>query len=72
LLNNAVAPAYRGTFMSLNGSVQQLAMSLGAIAASFIISAPPGKPIQNYVWVGIFGIVFNLAAIFVANTFKSR
>lgn len=72
LLNNAVAPAYRGTFMSLNGSVQQLAMSLGAIAASFIIYAPPGKPIQNYVWVGIFGIVFNIAAIFVANTFKSR
>ncbi len=72
LLNNTVSPAHRGTFMSLNGSVQQLAMSLGAIAASFILYAPAGKPIQNYAWVGIFGIIFNIAAIFVANTFKSR
>ncbi len=72
LLNNTVSPAHRGTFMSLNGSVQQLSMSLGAIAASFIIYAPPGQPIQHYAWVGIFGIVFNIAAIWVANTFKSR
>jgi DHA1 family inner membrane transport protein len=72
LLNNTVSPAHRGTFMSLNGSVQQLAMSLGAIAASFIIYAPPGQPIQHYAWVGVFGIVFNIAAIWVANTFKSR
>lgn len=70
LLNNTVEPALRGTFMSLNGSVQQLAMSLGSSAASFIIIAPPGQPIQNYLWVGVFGIFFNIAAIVVANTFK--
>jgi len=72
LLNNTVNPTLRGTFMSLNGSVQQFAMSLGATAASFIIVAPPGQPIQNYLWVGIFGIFFNIAAISVANTFKGR
>jgi predicted MFS family arabinose efflux permease len=72
LLNNTVQPALRGTFMSLNGSVQQFAMSLGAMAASLIIVAPPGQPIQNYLWVGIFGIFFNIAAIAVANTFKGR
>lgn len=72
LLNNTVEPALRGTFMSLNGSVQQLAMSLGATAASLIIVAPPGQPIRNYAWVGIFAIFFNIAAIAVANTFKGR
>lgn len=72
LLNNTVNPALRGTFMSLNGSVQQFAMSLGAMAASLIIVAPPGQPIQNYLWVGIFGIFFNITAIAVANTFKGR
>ncbi|GAB4423660.1 MAG: MFS transporter [Turneriella sp.] len=72
LLNNTVQPALRGTFMSLNGSVQQFAMSLGAMAASLIIVAPAGQPIQNYLWVGIFGIFFNIAAIAVANTFKGR
>ena len=72
LLNNSVNPSLRGTFMSLNGSVQQLAMSLGAIAASFIIVAPPGQPMRNYFWVGILGIVFNIAAMVIANTFKSR
>lgn len=72
LLNNTVEPALRGTFMSLNGSVQQLAMSLGATAASLIIVAPPGLPIRNYAWVGIFAIFFNIAAIAVANTFKGR
>ncbi|MBN8221404.1 MAG: MFS transporter [Spirochaetes bacterium] len=72
LLNNTVTPSVRGTFMSLNGSVQQLAMSLGAIAASFILVAPPNQPIQHYAWVGIFGVVFNIAAILVANTFKNR
>lgn len=72
LLNNTVAPHQRGTFMSLNGSVQQLAMSMGAIAASFIIVAPPGQPIQYYSWVGIFGCIFNVGAILIANTFKNK
>lgn len=72
LLNNSVNPSARGIFMSLNGSVQQLAMSLGAIAASFIIVAAPNQPIQNYAWVGIFGVVFNVFAIAIANTFKNR
>lgn len=72
LLNNTVQPALRGTFMSLNGSVQQLAMSLGSMAGSLIIVAPAGQPIQNYLWVGVFGIFFNIAAIAVANTFKGR
>ncbi len=71
-LNNTVNPGLRGTFMSLNGSVQQFAMSLGAMAASFIIVAPPGQPIQNYLCVGIFGIFFNIAAIAAAHTFKGR
>lgn len=72
LLNNTANPSLRGTFMSLNGSVQQLAMSMGAIAASFIIVAPAGHPMRNYIWVGVFGVVFNLAAIAVANTFRTR
>lgn len=58
--------------MSLNGSEQQFTMSLGAMAASLIIVRPPGQPIQNYLWVKIFGIFFNIAAISVANTFKGR
>ncbi len=72
LLNNTVTPSSRGIFMSLNGSVQQLAMSLGAIAASFIIVASPGQPMQHYALVGIFGVVFNIAAILIANTFKNK
>ena len=72
LLNNTLNPSQRGTFMSLNGSVQQLAMSLGAIAASFIIVAPPGQPMRNYLWLGAFGIIFNIAAVMIANTFKTR
>lgn len=72
LLNNTVNPSLRGTFMSLNGSVQQLAMSVGAIAASFIIVAPPGQPMRNYFWVGILGVVFSIAALLIANTFKTK
>jgi len=72
LVNNEVNPSVRGTFMSLNGSVQQLAMSLGAISASFIIVAPAGKPMQHYMWVGIFGCIFNVAAILMANTFRNK
>lgn len=72
LLNNTVNPSVRGIFMSLNGSVQQLAMSIGAIIASFILVAPPNQPIQHYAWVGVFGVVFNIFAILMANTFKNR
>lgn len=72
LVNNTVNPSVRGTFMSLNGSVQQLAMSMGAIIASFIIIAPPGRPMQYYMYVGIFGCIFNFAAIVVANTFRNK
>jgi MFS transporter, DHA1 family, inner membrane transport protein len=72
LLNNTVNPTLRGTFMSLNGSVQQLAMSLGAIVASFILVAPPGQPLQHYAWVGALGCFFNIGAILMANTFKNQ
>ncbi|MCS6971779.1 MAG: MFS transporter [Leptospiraceae bacterium] len=71
LLNNLVNPAVRGTFMSLNTSVQQLAMAAGSFLASLILVAAPGEPIRNYAWVGWFGVAANCLAIAVANTLKN-
>ena len=54
LLNNTVQTTLRGTFMSLNSSVQQFALSLRAMAAAYhrrtAKTANPKLPVGQNFW----------------------
>jgi len=67
IVTSAAQPKLRGTFMSLNASVQQFASGLASTLAGFIISQNSAGQIVGYEMVGYVAITANvLAVIFVA------
>jgi len=63
IITSAAQPALRGTFMSLNGTTQALAMALASTLAGFIISQSASGKIVDYEWVGYVAVTANLLAI---------
>ncbi len=63
IISSAAQPKLRGTFMSLNGTVQSLAMGLATTLAGFIITVDSTGRIDGYPLVGYVAIVANLLAI---------
>jgi DHA1 family inner membrane transport protein len=54
LITSCAPAASRGSFLSVNAAVQQLAMGLGALLAGSLLSqAGPGQPLEGYPLVGL-------------------
>lgn len=68
IITSAAEPKLRGTFMSLNSAIQQLASGLAATLAGFITTQSATGQIIGYDKVGFVAIAANLLAIaFVTN-----
>jgi len=63
IITSAAQPKLRGTFMSLNATVQSLSMGLATSLAGFIISQDNNGQIVNYGLVGLVAITGNMLAI---------
>jgi predicted MFS family arabinose efflux permease len=63
IISSAARPTLRGTFMSLNGTVQSIAMGLATLLAGFIITVDGNGRIAGYQLVGYVAIAANLLAI---------
>jgi len=63
IIASAAQPNLRGTFMSLNGTVQSLAMGLATTLAGFLITLDDGGRIVGYTLVGYVAVAANLVAI---------
>ncbi|MDD4964275.1 MAG: MFS transporter [Gallionella sp.] len=63
IVTSAAQPKLRGTFMSLNASMQQLASGLASTLAGFIITQSPTGQIVGYANVGYIAVGANLLAI---------
>ncbi|MCG2579088.1 MFS transporter [Dechloromonas sp. XY25] len=66
VIASSAQPRLRGTFMSLNGTVQSLAMGLATTLAGFLISLDGGGKIVGYPLVGYVAVGANLLAIWFA------
>ena len=67
IITSAAQPTLRGTFMSLNATVQSFAMGLATTLAGFIITQNNAGQIVDYGLVGYIAIAGNvLAILFVA------
>jgi predicted MFS family arabinose efflux permease len=66
MLTSAANPALRGTFMTLNASVQSAAMGLAALTGGYIISRDAAGLVQNYWGSALIGAVASVAAVWVA------
>jgi hypothetical protein len=80
LITAAAAPRYRGSFLSVTASVQQLAAGLASILGGLILGTPPGageglgtvaegealKPLTGYGWVGLLSAGFTVLSVLLA------
>ncbi|HEX4918270.1 MAG TPA: MFS transporter [Limnobacter sp.] len=66
LVSAAANPGYRGTFMTLNSSMQSAAMGLAALIGGHLIARSPEGLIQNFWLCSLIAIVFNLLALVIA------
>jgi predicted MFS family arabinose efflux permease len=65
MISEVVKPEQRGSFMSINGSIQQLGSGLAALCAGAIVVTEKSGKIINYNWVGYLSIfVLVLSLIF--------
>jgi len=63
ILTSAAQPRLRGTFMSLNATVQSLAMGLATTLAGFVVTQDAVGRIVNYQLVGYAAVAANFVAI---------
>jgi len=64
LVTSSARPAYRGSFMSVNASVQQFAVGLAAVVAGLIIRQPEKDgPLENYPLVGLVACAMSVVGI---------
>jgi hypothetical protein len=81
LITASAAPRYRGSFMSVTASVQQMASGLASIIGGLILGAPAGAaegplvegrvaPIVGYGWVGLISAVFTVTSVILAGQLR--
>ena len=63
MISEVVKPEQRGSFMSINGSVQQLGSGLAALAAGAIVITEKSGKINHYEWVGYLSIFVLLGSM---------
>jgi predicted MFS family arabinose efflux permease len=68
LITSSAPPAIRGSFLSVNAALQQLAMGLAALLAGGLLrQAGPGLPLQGYPLVGLLACVVAVLTVFLAS-----
>ncbi|WP_071887746.1 MFS transporter [Rufibacter sp. DG15C] len=71
LITSSVEPRLRGSFMSVNSSVQQLASGLAAFLAGLIITNAPGQDDLIGFWkVGLIATFFTIVSMWVVTKLK--
>lgn len=67
MISNVVPPAQRGSFMSINSSVQQLFTGMASLLAGIIVLKEPSSgKILHYNWVGYLSMALVLTTLFLA------
>jgi predicted MFS family arabinose efflux permease len=65
MISEVVRPEQRGSFMSVNGSVQQLGSGIAAFAAGAIVVTDKSGKISHYNWVGYLSVVVLLGSLII-------
>jgi predicted MFS family arabinose efflux permease len=70
ILQGAVVPELRGSFMSLNAALQQLSAGIASLVAAAMVGRGPGGELTNFGTVGWLSILATGWAIAVATTVR--
>ncbi len=66
LITSSIEPRRRGSFMSVNSSVQHVASGLGTTLAGLIVEGGAGEPLRYFGTVGILAAGVTIASLWVA------
>jgi hypothetical protein len=67
LITSSVAPPLRGSFMSFNAAIQQLASGAASFGASLLIGRNSAGELTHYGTVGVVAVIATLASIYLAH-----
>ncbi|TGM88861.1 MFS transporter [Leptospira licerasiae] len=70
MLTSAIRPEVRGSFMSVNSSLQSVATGIGALLAGAILIQLPNGTFERFDIVGYFAVGFNLLALYLSRKVK--
>jgi predicted MFS family arabinose efflux permease len=74
MITASAAPHLRGSFMSVNSSVQNFLMATAPVLAGFILGEDPdhgsGKPLHNYSLVGLLAAAAMVASVFLVGRLR--
>ena len=71
LITSSVAPRLRGSFMSFNASIQQLASGTASFGASLLMGRNAAGELTHYGTVGILAVGATLASIYLARRIRA-
>ena len=71
LITSSVSPRLRGSFMSFNSSIQQLASGTASFGASLLIGRNAVGELTHYGAVGILAVAATLASIYLARRIRA-
>ena len=64
MISEVVTAEQRGSFMSINGSIQQLGSGLASLTAGAIVITEPSGKILNYNWLGYLSAAVLMSSFF--------
>lgn len=70
LITSSVHPWQRGSFMSLNSSVQMVGAATASLLGGLILQNSPTGELLHFNWVGWLAVLFNLIALMVVGKIK--
>jgi len=70
MITSTALPRYRGRFMSLNASVQQMACGLAAVVAGLVVGEGPGGKLTGYTTAGIIAALCTLVSMVLAGRLR--
>jgi predicted MFS family arabinose efflux permease len=66
LITASIAPRARSSFISVNSSVQQIAMGMGAALGGMIVEGGAGEPLRHFGTVGIVAAGATVSSLWLA------
>ena len=71
LVTSSVEPELRGSFMSINSSVQQLGAGIAAFVSGLIVQETASGALTHFNWVGIMASVATLVAVWTVSRIRA-
>ena len=72
MISNVVATERRGSFMSINSSVQQVFVGIASVLAGLIVVKTPSNTLLNYEVTGYISIVITLLSVLFVTKLNTR